>query len=160
MRSALEAILHQAQEGDLDGVIQTTQRTLEALDGGQLLTTREAARLLGIRSINTLKALVIRNGIPYQKVGNRMMLPLAEVERLRQSPLMRGLRASEALHETTEELGPTDGLTAEEIQALEAARPGHLPWKPQTARAVKRSAANPQAQSERAVPHAKTRQRP
>lgn len=132
MRNALESILHQAQEGNVDGVIQTAQQTLQALDEGQLLTTREAAQVLGIRSINTLKGLVIRNGIPYQRVGNRMMLPLAEVERLRDSPMMRGLRASEAAHDTLDELGPKEGLTAEEMQDLEAARPGRLPWQTET----------------------------
>ena len=129
MRGALESILQQAQEGNVDGVIQTAQQTLQALDDDHLLTTREAARLLGVRSINTLKGLVIRTGIPYQKVGNRMMLSVAEVERLRESPVMRGLRASEALHDTIDELGPTEGLTIEEMQDLEAARPGRLPWQ-------------------------------
>jgi len=89
--------------------------------------------LLGIRSINTLKGLVIRNGIPYQRVGNRMMLSVAEVERLRESPVMRGLRASEALHDTIDELGPEAGMTAEEMQDLDATRPGRLPWQTETA---------------------------
>ncbi len=129
MRNALEAILHHAQEGNVDGVIQTAQQTLQALEADQLLTTREAARLLGIRSINTLKGLVIRNGIPYQRVGNRMMLSVSDVERLRESPVMRGLRASEALHDTIDELGSVQGMTAEEMQDLEATRPGRLPWE-------------------------------
>lgn len=139
-REALEAILERARQGDMDAVIETAQRTLDALDGEQdsehLLTTGEAARFLGIRSINTLKALVIRNGIPYRKVGARMMLPLAEVERLRASSLMRGLRASEALHDRLDTLGPTEGMTPEEMQDFEAARPGRLPWKRQNAEPV------------------------
>ncbi len=147
MRNALEAILHQAQEGDVDGVIQTTQQTLQSLEENQLLTTREAARLLGIRSINTLKGLVIRNAIPYQRVGNRMMLPLAEVERLRESPVMRGLRASEAAHDTLDELGPEGGMTAEEMQDLEATRPGRLPWRTEPAQS--------RPQEEEPAPHAK-----
>lgn len=129
MRRALARILQQAQEGNVDGVIQTANTTLRALDGTQLLTTREAADIVGMRSINTLKALVIRNGIPYQKIGNRMMLSLAEVEALKASPLMRGIRASEALHDTLDELGQPGGLSTEELQDLEAARPGRLPWK-------------------------------
>ena len=129
MRHALEAIMHQAQEGDLDGVIQTARQTMRSLEEDQLLTTREAAQLLGIRSINTLKGLVIRNGIPYQRVGNRMMLLLSEVERLSESPVMRGLRASEAAHDILSELGSAEGMTAEEMQDLEATRPGRLPWQ-------------------------------
>lgn len=154
IRDALEEILHQAREGNVDGVIQTAQQTLRTLDGGQLLTTREAARVLGIRSINTLKALVIRNGIPYQRVGNRMMLPLAEVDQLRESPLMRGLRASEAPHDTIDELGPPEGLSIEEMRDLEAARLGRLPWKKRTAREVNRGAPDSRSRSEGAAPHA------
>ncbi len=133
MRNALEVILQQAQEGNVDGIIQTAQQTLQALNEDQLLTTREAARLLGIRSINTLKGLVVRNGIPYQRVGNRMMLSVTTVERLRESPVMRGLRASEALQDTIGELGPEAGMTAAAMQDLEATRPGHLPWQIETA---------------------------
>jgi hypothetical protein len=130
MRRALARILQQAQEGNVNGVIQTAHTTLQALDATQLLTTREAADIVGIRSINTLKALVIRNGIPYRKIGNRMMLSLAEVEGLKASPLMRGIRASEAVHDTLDALGQPGDLSAEELQDLEAARPGHLPWRP------------------------------
>lgn len=129
IRDSLEAILRQAQGGNLEGVVEMTQQALQSLASDRLLTTREAAQLLGIRSVNTLKALVIRNGIPYRRVGNRMMLPLAEVEQLRESSLLRGLRASESIHDTIDDLGTPDGLTAAELADIEAARPGRQPWK-------------------------------
>lgn len=131
MRKALEEILEHAREGNMEEIINTTQDALHILHGGQLLTTREAATYLGIRSINTLKAIVIRNNIPYQRVGNRMMLSLTELERLKQDPLMRNLKASEALHDKTEIPGADERLSAEEMRDLEDTRPGQLPWKAQ-----------------------------
>lgn len=131
MRKVLENILEYAREGNVEEIINTTQDALHTLNDRQLLTTREAATYLGIRSINTLKALVIRNNIPYQRVGNRMMLPLTELERLKNDPLMRGVQASETLHDKTEIPGTDEGLNAEELRDLEDARPGQLPWKAQ-----------------------------
>ncbi len=157
LRKDLEHIRASAQAGDLTGVVQAVNHALQSLDSSRLLTTTEAAELLGIRSVNTLKALVIRNGIPYERRGNRMMLPVAEVERLRESPLMRGLRASEALHDTIATLGPTDaeGLTAEEMQDLESTRPGRLPWQTPPAQDAQRTAqAGPRSQRERDAGHA------
>lgn len=156
LRKDLEHIRASAQAGDLNEVIQAVDHALQALDGSRLLTTTEAAALLGIRSVNTLKALVIRNGIPYERRGNRMMLPVAEVERLRESPLMRGLRASEALHDTIADLGSTDGegLAAEEMQDLESTRPGRLPWKTAMARDAQRRAGDQRSQSGRDASHA------
>ncbi|MGZ6375840.1 MAG: helix-turn-helix domain-containing protein [Ktedonobacterales bacterium] len=131
MRKTLEDILEYAREGNMEEIIHTTQDALHTLNGGQLLTTREAASHLGIRSINTLKAIIIRHGIPYQRVGNRMMLSLSELEHLKHDPLMRGLRASEALHDKSKIPGADEGLTDEEMCDLEDTRPGQLPWKTQ-----------------------------
>ena len=158
LRKDLEHIRASARAGDLNEVVQAVDHALQALDGSRLLTTTEAAEVLGIRSVNTLKALVIRNGIPYERRGNRMMLPLAEVERLRETPLLRGLRASEALHETITDLGPADGegLTAEELQDLEATRPGRLPWQRPAGREAQHRAekGDPRSQCGRDTGHA------
>jgi|SRR5579859_2605953 len=155
LRKDLEHIRASAQAGDLNEVVQAVDHALQSLDSSRLLTTTEAAELLGIRSVNTLKALVTRYSIPYERHGNRMMLPLAEVEQLRESPLMRGLRASEALHDTIADLGPVEGLTAEEMQDLEAARPGPLPWQTSPARdAQLKAEPRPRSQRERDADHA------
>ncbi len=131
MRKALEDILEHAREGNMEEIIDTAQDALHTLAGEQLLTTREAANYLGIRSINTLKAIVIHNNLPYQRVGNRMMLSLADLERLKRDPLMRGIKSSEALHDKTEIPGADEGLSVGEMHDLEDARPGKLPWKAQ-----------------------------
>jgi len=74
-----------------------------------------------------VKALVRREGLHYTAHGNRMMIPVAELERLRDSAVVRGLRAADRAHEATADL---DGdLTAAERDALRAGRPGRAPWE-------------------------------
>ena len=128
MRRELEAIQASAKAGDLEGVVQTVDRALHALDSSRLLTTTEAAELLGIRSVNTLKLLVRRLGIPYRRHGSRMMLALADVERLRDRIEVRGIRASDRAHDEAQALGG-DGLSRDELDELSSARPGKLPWQ-------------------------------
>src|SRR5947207_1254594 len=67
---------------------------LKDLGPGRLLTTTEAAEWLGIGSVNTLKLLVRRHGIDYELHGNRMMIPLSELERIQNSSVVRGIRVS------------------------------------------------------------------
>ena len=129
MRKDLEAIRAYAEAGDLSHVVKTVEQALHALDMPDLLTTTEAATLLGIRSVNTLKLLVRRSGLPYEAHGNRMMIPLATLEDLQHSALVRGIRASDHAHDATNELGTEGGLTQSEMDALEQSRPGRLPWK-------------------------------
>ena len=130
LRKELEEIRTYAREGDLAQVVHTVDRALHTLDSDQLVTTTEAAQLLGIRSVNTLKLLVRRGGIQYEMHGNRMMIPLAELERIQDSPAVRGIRASDRAHDAAEGLGPAEGLTPAQMDDLEAARPGQLPWEP------------------------------
>ena len=74
-----------------------------ALDRDRLLTTRQAADLLGIRSMNTLKLLLRREQVPTVRRGNRTMVALGEVERLQDSERVRGIRASDAAHDPVED---------------------------------------------------------
>ncbi|HEU4784341.1 MAG TPA: helix-turn-helix domain-containing protein [Ktedonobacterales bacterium] len=128
MRRDLEAIHASAKAGDLDGVVQTVDRALQALDESRLLTTTEAADLLGIRSVNTLKLLVRRLGIPYTRHGSRMMLRLSDVERLQHRIEVEGIRASDRAHDTSGSMR-SDALSQEELDVLSQARPGVLPWQ-------------------------------
>ena len=130
VRRELEAIQASAKAGDLDQVVQHVDSALHALDGSRLLTTTEAAELLGIRSVNTLKLLVLRLGVPYARHGNRMMLPLSEIERLHESAEVRGIRASDRAHDAVAVLGG-DGLSQDELDALSQSRPGTVPWQQQ-----------------------------
>jgi hypothetical protein len=129
IRQALEEIRTLAQEGNTERVLDVADRTLHELSGEKMLTTTEAAHLLGLGSVNTLKLLVQRFQLRYEKRGNRMMIPLSEVQRIQESTVVRGLRASEQAHAEIADLGPENGLTDEELAQLEQTRPGRLPWK-------------------------------
>lgn len=94
-----------------------------------LLTTTEAAEVLGIRSVNTLKALLRIENVPTMKHGNRTMIPVSELVRLRSSERVRNLRAVDRLHDEIADLGTDQGMTSEQLTTLNTARPGSLPWK-------------------------------
>lgn len=129
LREDLREIRASAEAGDLPRVIEKVERALRVLDSSRLLTTSEAAALLGIRSINTLKLLVRRLAIPHVLHGNRMMIPLSEVERIQQHQEVRGIRASDQGHDAAEALGTQAGLTGAQLDDLARGRPGVLPWQ-------------------------------
>ena len=54
-RAVLEELRAYVQEGQTDKALDAIERSLNAIDHDRLLTTTEAAHLLGIRSVNTLK---------------------------------------------------------------------------------------------------------
>jgi hypothetical protein len=124
------ALQVQARQWDAaDALAEQILAITERLRPQELLTTSEAAKLLGFRSRNTLKALVRAECVPTVRRGNRTMIPLEEVVRLRDQERTRGLHASERLHEQVADLGIESPLTPEELADLEAARPGVAPWK-------------------------------
>jgi hypothetical protein len=94
-----------------------------------LLTTTEAAEVLGIRSVNTLKVLLRTENVPTVKHGNRTMIPFGELVSLRSSERLRNLRAVDRLHDEIADLGADRGMTDEQLDALNAGGPGTLPWK-------------------------------
>ena len=126
LRDELRQARAYVEEGQTERALDLLDRALQGLDTDNLLTTTQAAAYLGLGSVNTVKALVRREGVPYTAHGNRMMIPVAALERLRDSAIVRGLRAADRAHETTADL---DGdLTAAERKALRAGRPGRAPW--------------------------------
>ena len=130
LRKDLESIRASARAGDLSRIVQTVDHALRTLDPARLLTTTEAAGLLGIRSVNTLKLLVRQSGVPYELHGNRMMIPVSAIEQLQQSPVVRRIRASDQAHDAIDDaFGIAPGLTEQELRDLSAARPGRLPWQ-------------------------------
>ncbi len=102
---------------------------LKDLAPTKLLTTTEAAEWLGIASETTLKLLVRSQGLSYQLHEDYMMIPLSELERIQNSSVVRGIRVSDRIHDETKGLGAIDGLTPEQMEDLEATRPGRLPWE-------------------------------
>jgi len=131
-RAVLEELRAYVQEGQTDKALDAIERSLNAIDHDRLLTTTEAAHLLGIRSVNTLKLLCRTGEIAAVKRGNRMMIPLSEIERVQESERVRGIRASDRAHQASETLGNDEGMTPAQLASLEASRPGTLPWNPRS----------------------------
>lgn len=125
LRQELEEARALVQSGQSEQALTKLYKALSDLAPETLLTTTKAAELLGIGSVNTLKLMCRRGMIGYRMHGNRTMIPLSEVERLQESPLVRGIRASDRAHE----MGTPEGLTPEQLDDLEEARPGRLPWE-------------------------------
>lgn len=129
LREDLQALRAYVEAGDRARAIQTIDQALKEIDGDRLLTTTEAAELLGVRSVTTVK-LWRRNGFIKSEVrGNRTMIPLSEVERVRDEARVRNIRAMGKLHEASAAFGVSEGLSDEELQSLSASRPGRLPWQ-------------------------------
>ncbi len=127
LRDELRQVRVYVADGERDKALDVLDRALEEVEPDRLLTTTEAAELLDIRSVNTLKALVRRAGLAYERHGNRMMIPLHELERIQGSAMVRGIQESDRAHDATDAL---DGeMSVDEMEALEAARPGTLPWE-------------------------------
>jgi excisionase family DNA binding protein len=115
---------------EIKGVVARARDEIQ--DRDTLVTTTQAAKLLGIGSINTIKSMIRHGEITgIRKVGNRMMIPLGEIKRLQNTDVVRDLRAIAdamalgALPEEDEDMP----LSPEQVDILEAGRPGTLPWK-------------------------------
>ncbi len=129
LRQDLRVVIEQAEAGNTAEVVRTAQKALQELESDRLLTTTEAAEALGVRSINTVK-LWCRNGfLASVQRGNGAMIPLTEVERVRDSERVRAIRAADKLHDVSAGFGVPEGLSDEEMEQLSAARPGRLPWQ-------------------------------
>ncbi len=105
----------------------------EIVGGDMLVTTTQAAQLLGIGSINTIKSMVKHGEISgARKIGNRTMIPLREIKRLQETDLARDLRAiasAMTLSALPDEEDENTPMSREQMDILEAGRPGTLPWK-------------------------------
>ena len=57
------------------------------------------------------------------------MIPVSEVERIRDSDQVRTARTLNELHEEIRDFGVDEGLTDEQLRDLAESRPGRLPWQ-------------------------------
>ncbi len=121
---ARDLMLH----GDRECAVMKIERAIHELDSECLLTTTEAANLLGIRSVNTLKLLLRTERVLTVQHGNRTMIPVREVERLQCSERVLGLRASDRMHDSIANLGE-EPVSQEVHEVIAAGRPSTLPWE-------------------------------
>ncbi len=133
LRQELEAARAEAAQAGNRGVVEKLDRLLAELDDDLLLTTKEAARLLGIGSVNTIKAMIHGGQIHARKVGTHYRIPLAEMDRLRRDTTIQALQATSRIHAAIAARGATEGLSTQELEDLEDACPGTLPWERPTA---------------------------
>jgi len=99
------------------------------------ITTGEAARLLQVGSINTVKRWAREGKLHYRRPGGeqgRMQIERSSVESLLQSTdsELLTIQRSERVLDELDTLGRE--LTSEEMDALEAGRKGKLPWQKST----------------------------
>ncbi len=92
---------------------------------GELLSTGEAAALLGVRSINTVKRWAGDGILDGYRVGGRVKVTQSSVEKLLKSPIAKRQRRYE--HDLAAALDPFDG-GAEPPPPTGRAHQGRKPW--------------------------------
>lgn len=104
-------------------------RIRDELAPDHLFTTREAADLLGIRSVNTLKALLCAAQVPTVKVGTHTRIARRELDRLRRDRRTDALQVAERRWDEVDAAFGPEGLSQVEMEGLSEARPGAVPWQ-------------------------------
>lgn len=117
-----------ATDANVRAAADKLKQALCEADARGLLTTAEAAAVLGIRSINTVKRWVKTGYLQGVQRNGRTMIPVSEIARIRDDDRVRELRAASKLHQEIVDFGG-DGLTDDELRALTATRPGRPPWR-------------------------------
>src|SRR5579862_872047 len=129
-RTELEESLHLLDTVEDARVREAARRIRETLceaDQEEYLTTSEAARALGIRSVNTIKLWVKTGYLQGKRIGGRLLIPRAEIDRLENEERVQVMRATGRAHDESADLGRDSGMTPEELRLLDEGRPGRLP---------------------------------
>lgn len=118
-----------AAAGDTATAVRRLDEALQELEPEHLLTTTEAAHLLNVRSVNTVKIWCRMGYLHGIQRGGRTLIPVSEIERVHDSDQVRAIRALDTVYEATKDLGDDAGMTEEQMELLHASRPGKLPWE-------------------------------
>jgi excisionase family DNA binding protein len=142
VRDLADVLDHLQTTGDLESA-RKVQRVLESLRQearsatADLITTGEAARMLGLGSVNTIKRWVRDGSLEGFRRGGRIMVSRASVERLIDAPVVARERVVEReLVAAIEPFGPD--LTEGELPTS-AAWEGRTPWEQVAPPAVARA---------------------
>jgi hypothetical protein len=129
LREELVRLRDSIREGQTEQALAHLEVALRAVDGDRLLTMPEAAEWLGIRTPLIVSLLLRAEQVPTIREHGEQFVTLANLERIHDSERIRRIRISDKIHDETEELGYPGPLTEEELEMLEAGRPGRLPWQ-------------------------------
>ncbi len=129
--------MHGSRYDGLESEVTASMSMAQRVVGSQKewITTGEAANLLHVGSINTVKRWAREGKLHYRQPGGehgRMQIERASVEKLlhsTDSELLSIQRSERALDEID---GLGRNMTQEEMDALEAGRKGKLPWQKST----------------------------
>ncbi|HEY8309534.1 MAG TPA: helix-turn-helix domain-containing protein [Gemmatimonadaceae bacterium] len=127
-REELQRARQLIASGKSEEALQNLDQAIREMEPERLLTTTEAAEALGVRSVNTIKGWCHTGYLRGVGRGSRIMIPLAEVERIQNSDQVRAIRASDVLHEASRDFSLPSGLDDEQLRDLAASRLGKLPW--------------------------------
>jgi len=129
LRADLLHVREAARGGDMAETVRQLDKVLAHIQPDHLLTSTEAARLLGVRSPNTV-LLWCRTGYLHGvRRGGRTLIPLSEVERIKDGDKVRLDQVLDRLHDEAEDFGAPRGMTEDEMEMLHQSRPGTLPWE-------------------------------
>jgi hypothetical protein len=129
VRTNLQVARERLIAGDTETAVQKIDRVLDELAPERLVTTDDAAQLLGIRSEYMVRLLCRTGFLDCRTEANRILVPVSEIDRVFDSRDLRDLRAVDNLHDASEEFGVPGGLSEEELCELSASRPGSVPWQ-------------------------------
>jgi hypothetical protein len=129
LRQNLEEVLGYVKDGATAEAVRKIEETLQDLDETCLVTIAEASKLLSIRSPLIVELVLRREGVPILQRGEAKLIPLAEIDRVRDSERVRMIQASDRVHDSIEDFGSPNGLSEDELEMLQQSRPGTLPWE-------------------------------
>src|SRR5690349_12252244 len=125
-RERLEAVsrqLRNAGRDDLAGEIEPVLAALRRPVDRDLISTGQAAQLLGVRSVNTIKRWVREGLLEGYRMGGRVKVTRTSVLRMASSPALAAQQSFDRELETAVALlGPDEGEEPEEW-------PGRMPWE-------------------------------
>ncbi|MGI8854869.1 MAG: helix-turn-helix domain-containing protein [Thermomicrobiales bacterium] len=129
VRDHIEAARKLIDEGDAAEAQRHLSIAARQLDPSMMLTTTQAAELLGIRSKNTIKAMTRRGQIAAAIAGNRYMIPMTEIIRLQDEPVIHDLHAIQRDYARMAFPGSDDPVSDKEMESMREGHTGTLPWQ-------------------------------
>jgi len=128
LREELRKARALTESGDSSGALCAIDRAMAELADTRMVSMDEAAELLGVKSPEALAPIMHGNGIPHEWRDGRPFVALSEVERVAGSAWVERMQELDRLHDLSWGFG-CEPMTPEELEALEAGRPGRLPWE-------------------------------